>query len=217
MHKTRRLTRLVAIAAFALITIGLIGSVSAQQEEHVHTVRPGDTLQSIADFYDSSVEAIAARNGIIDASRIRVGQELFIPASGTNVNVTISTYTVQPGDRLSDIAIRFNTTEDELMQRNGITNPNLLIVGEVLEIPELEGVIAPGEPEVVNPDTGSPTPVTPAPVYVTNNGYYQIRIGDTLASIARGFGVDMYDIARANGILNLNHIYAGSNLFIPGR
>jgi spore germination protein YaaH len=46
--------------------------------------------------------------------------------------------------------------------------------------------------------------------------YYVVRWGDTLASIARRFGVSMWAIARANGITNLNCIYAGQMLRIPG-
>lgn len=46
-------------------------------------------------------------------------------------------YTVQPGDTLSDIAERFNTTLDELVAANGLTDPNALQPGQTLLIPSL--------------------------------------------------------------------------------
>lgn len=44
---------------------------------------------------------------------------------------------------------------------------------------------------------------------------YTVRYGDTLFSIARRFGVPVGQIARANSIRNINHIYVGQRLFIP--
>jgi len=42
-----------------------------------------------------------------------------------------------------------------------------------------------------------------------------VRPGETLFSIARYYGVDMWAIARANSILNPNYIYVGQRLVIP--
>ena len=44
-------------------------------------------------------------------------------------------YTVQAGDTLWSIAQRFNTTVDEIVALNNITNPNLIFPGQVLLIP----------------------------------------------------------------------------------
>ena len=46
-----------------------------------------------------------------------------------------TTYTVKPGDTLSTIAAQFNISTIALMQANGITNPNVLAVGQQLIIP----------------------------------------------------------------------------------
>lgn len=45
------------------------------------------------------------------------------------------TYIVKSGDTLSGIAKRFNVTVAELVSANGIKNPNLIRVGQVLMIP----------------------------------------------------------------------------------
>jgi nucleoid-associated protein YgaU len=45
-------------------------------------------------------------------------------------------YTVQPGDTLSAIALRFDTTVDELMRLNPqIADPDLIVSGEVIQLP----------------------------------------------------------------------------------
>ncbi len=44
-------------------------------------------------------------------------------------------YTVKPGDSLGYIAVTFNTTVSALMKKNGITNPNLIRIGQQLIVP----------------------------------------------------------------------------------
>ncbi len=52
-------------------------------------------------------------------------------------------YTVQAGDTLSTIAARFGTTVEQLAALNGIDNPSLIAVGQLLRLPELRGVFSP--------------------------------------------------------------------------
>ena len=47
-------------------------------------------------------------------------------------------------------------------------------------------------------------------------GTYKIRSGDTLSGIAARYKTTVGALARANGIKNVNLIYAGSSLRIPG-
>jgi LysM repeat protein len=64
-------------------------------------------------------------------------------------------YTVEPGDNLSGIASRFGVSQESLMALNGITNPDAIAVGQVLQLP----------PEAFAPTTVPATapPTTPAP------------------------------------------------------
>lgn len=68
-------------------------------------------------------------------------------------------YTVQPGDTLSAIAERFNTTVEELVAANGLTDPNALQTGQTLLIPSLLRTPVVGTP--VPPGTPTPTLATP--------------------------------------------------------
>jgi LysM repeat protein len=104
-----------------------------------YTVQRGDTLYSIARRYGTTVEAIAAANGIANPSRIRVGQTLTIPG-GTGSPAPApsgggTTYVVQRGDNLFRIALRYGISYAYLAQYNGIADPSRIYVGQVLKIP----------------------------------------------------------------------------------
>jgi LysM repeat protein len=104
-----------------------------------YTVQRGDTLYSIARRYGTTVEAIAAANGIANPSRIRVGQTLTIPgATGSPAPAPSgggTTYVVQRGDILFRIALRYGISYVYLAQYNGIADPSRIYVGQVLKIP----------------------------------------------------------------------------------
>lgn len=53
----------------------------------------------------------------------------------TQNNITEETYIVKSGDTLSGIATKYGTTYQELANYNGISNPNLIYVGQVIKIP----------------------------------------------------------------------------------
>ncbi|MBC7264851.1 MAG: LysM peptidoglycan-binding domain-containing protein [Chloroflexi bacterium] len=71
------------------------------------------------------------------------------------------------------------------------------------------------------PTTPAPPPPTPVPPYVpppappTYPTYHTVQWGETLSGIAWRYGVSMWEIARANGIWNVNRIQAGQVLLIP--
>lgn len=44
-----------------------------------HTVKPGETLSTIARHYNTTVQAILKANALTDPNKIREGQKLFIP------------------------------------------------------------------------------------------------------------------------------------------
>jgi LysM repeat protein len=108
-----------------------------------HVVQAGENLFRIALRYNTTVDAIAKANGITNAALIYVGQSLTIPggtpggppaptpAPGTGEKVHI----VQPGENLFRIALKYNYSQFYLAQYNGISNPSLIYVGQVIRIP----------------------------------------------------------------------------------
>ena len=127
---------------------------------------------------------------------VLVVRSLFLTTS-----IQAETYTVKPGDTLSDIASVFNTTVDELASVNQIENKNLIKIGQVLktsqamtaateqvvstmatpaeettsvETPAPQATEAPVTVAVTTPATTQAPAQTPAPVQpapVTTGGY----------------------------------------------
>ncbi len=96
----------------------------------IYTVQSGDTLSEIAEIFGTSVDAIAQANQIQNPDLIFAGQTLCVPI-GSDVRV----YVVQSGDILSEIARRFGTTVDALVEANGIEDPDRIFPGQRLRIP----------------------------------------------------------------------------------
>ena len=113
-------------------------------------------------------------------------------------------HVVAPGDNLYRISLRYGTTIGAIQAANGIANPNLIYVGQRLNIPGGGTTPVP-----------QPTPI-PGPNPQPAPGSYTIVRGDTLANIARRFGTTVQAIVSLNGIANPNLIFAGQVLRIPG-
>ena len=97
------------------------------------------------------------------------------------------TYTVQSGDTLSKIAAKYGTTYQTLASYNGIANPNIINVGQIIKIP----------------GSGVRT--------------YTVQSGDSLWAIAAaqlGDGSRYNEIKTINGLSN-NTIHQGQTLKLP--
>ncbi|HRQ37397.1 MAG TPA: LysM domain-containing protein [Chloroflexota bacterium] len=146
------------------------------------------------------------------------------------VSVTAAyNYTVQPGDTLFSIARRYNTTVSDLVATNQIANPNLILVGQQLNIPDAEtnrvsaaAAVAVAVP-VEAPAAAASAPLAgsavAAPIVVqpaAGSGVtYVVRPGDTVYRIATRFGTTVTAVAQANNLVNANTIYVGQVLIIP--
>lgn len=134
------------------------------------------------------------------------------PAAPTPVPVVISpgqagetsggqtfTYTVVAGDSLGAIAQRFGVSVETLVQLNGITDPNTLMLGQQLKIPGAA------------PTTTGGT----APATTGQTTTYTVVAGDTLAAIARRYGTTIDELVRLNNIANPNVLSLGQQLIVP--
>lgn len=199
----------ISIVAVLLLGLILLTAVSpAQAQQRTHVVQPGQTLSGIARLYGVTTAQIASLNGIVNPDLIYIGQVLVIPgaAPAPQPNPAPSpgggTYTVQPGNTLSGIAIRFGTTVSTLVSLNGITNPDLLYVGQVLVLPGGQPPAAPG------------TATAPPPSQPTQDETYTVQPGDTLSRIALRYGVTWQELAILNNLSNPNLLYVGQVLVI---
>ena len=133
----------------------------------------------------------AARVGLPAASLVACGLSLGWPAGTAGAG----TVTVQPGQSLSQVAAEEQTTVGALAAANGITNPNVVDAGTVLQIPGTATATAASAPSAV-------TTVT-------------VQLGQTLSGLAAHYGITTGALAAANGIANPDLVAAGTVLRVP--
>lgn len=195
---TRRMRKLLGLAVPLLVLCLLAGPVAAQeppaQQEYV--VQAGDTLFSIAQYFGTTVEAIAAANGIDDPSLITVGQKLVIPGEQAQPTPQPRVYVVKPGDTLSAIAQRFGTSVKAIVSANDIADPSWIDVGQKLVIPA-------SVPE---------KPIAPTPPPYSR--LHLVRPGETLPFLAYKYGTTVWALRQANE-LQWPGVSPGQELVIP--
>ena len=207
--------RRLIVLLLTMILLLSVGSAAVLAQQ-VHVVQGGETLFGIALSYGRTVAEVAQANGLTPPYIIHRGNQLVIPAAGGGVQAPApapapqqptgrTTYTVQGGDSLALIAAKFNTTYIVLAEMNGIANPDILHVGQVLQVPAPAGTTAP---------TAGGGAAAPAPQPTT--GTYTVQRGDSLALIAANFGINYFELARINGIANPDVLRVGQVLQVPG-
>jgi murein DD-endopeptidase MepM/ murein hydrolase activator NlpD len=98
------------------------------------------------------------------------------------------TYTIQPGDTVDAVAAAFGIDPTYILWNNPIGDSNLLLVGETLVVPAVNGIL------------------------------YDVRFGDTLWDIANAYQVLVDDIVAysENGLVSRDSVIEGMVLLVPG-
>lgn len=117
---------------------------------------------------------------------------LLVPTSGIRAQEeqpNYPVYVVQAGDNMSAIAARFGVSLMDLAEVNGISNVNVVSIGDELKIPGLTGIQGRLVTQVVN-------------------------YGETLTSLSRRYQVPIDVLAYLNRITSPVELFAGSNLIV---
>jgi LysM repeat protein len=121
-----------------------------------YVVKRGDTLGAIAKRYGTSVAVLVKMNGIKNPNIVFVGQKLGVPCQGGPPPVVVvptapppvvtppppsgdqcTWYVVKAGDTLSKIAAAYHVTVADIVAKNNLKNPNVILVGQKLCIPSV--------------------------------------------------------------------------------
>lgn len=153
-----------------------------------YTVVSGDSCWKISQQYNISVDKLVEMNKL-DSNTLYIGQVLYVPATNNSDNNTSSNsnYTVQSGDSLWKISLKFNASVAELQELNNLSSTSIYI-GQVLKIP-------------------TPTVKTEEVQVQTVN--YTVKSGDNLWNVAQKYNTSMDAISKSNML--------ATDLLMPGQ
>ena len=150
-----------------------------------YTVKKGDTLYSIANKYNTTVDNLKEQNNLT-SNTLSIGQILkIIPTKLTE------DYVIKNKDTLYSIANKYNTTVDYLKELNNLTT-NVLTIGNTIKVP-------------IGKITEN---------IIEDNDKYIVKVGDTLYSIARQFNTTIDKLKELNNKDN-NIVSIGESIIIP--
>jgi len=123
---------------------------------------------------------------------------------------------VSKNETLSQIAIKYNTTIDNIVKLNNIKNPNFLSLNTELKIPTSDKLTIKEEikkTEEINKEDTKKSDIKK----INQNGLFHIvKPGETIGYLAKIYGVSENSILSANSRLNPFNIQIGQKIFIPG-
>jgi len=176
--------------------IAALPKVKLKSEASQYRVRPGDSLSKIAARFKTTVPVLSQANQLKNAA-LKVGQVLWIPGTESNNSQTEpkaskqveqrQTYQVKAGDTLWQIAKKLNVSTKDLQRWNKLTANSALKPGQSLQF---------------YADSR----------HQEKKMTYQVKTGDSFASIAQKFKVKVADILKWNGLSADNYLHPGQEL-----
>jgi len=155
----------------------------------VYTVVAGDTLWSIAQRYQTTVDNLKKINNLT-SDTIYPGQKLNLYKS----------HVVKSGDTLWRLAQNYGVSVADIRRMNNLTS-DTIYVGQTLFIPGNAAVT---------------TPANPSPVTSWPDVTYIVQPGDTVYSVAKKFGISQQDLLRYNYMDPDQWLNAGDKIAISG-
>lgn len=176
-----------------------------------HEVTKGQTLSFLSKKYGVPISTIVETNSL-SKNRLSLGQRLIIP---TNKKITEGevklakakseekikggeknkngsvTYTVKKGDTLSELALKFNTTPQEIKRLNGLKDTDRINKDQKLLV-------------------RAETPVSPKLLKE-----HIVKRGETLGYLATQYGVSVSAIMSTNNLSSAHRLKVGQPLLIP--
>lgn len=174
-----------------LIDVGQVLKIPivSNSNSTIYTVLPGDSLYSIAEKYNTTVDELMKLNQL-NSTLLTVGQKLTVPGNN-NATTVYEVYTVKSGDNLYDIANTYGMTVQELMAINNLTSTNL----------------APGQQLKVKSNSilGASMEECYGEGYVEPNYIeYTVQKGDSLYIIANKYNTTVEKLMELNNLANIN-------------
>ncbi|OLO40155.1 peptidoglycan-binding protein [Priestia megaterium] len=190
---------------------------AASADTDTHKVKAGETLFSISQQHNVTVEDLKKWNGL-SSTLIYANQTLQIGSTSTDSSSSSTptttssnhTYTVKSGDTLYRIAKNNGTSVQQLKEWNNLSS-HLIYVNQVLKISGT-GTVSSSPSAPVQEKTNE-TQASPAP---SNSKNYKVQPGDTMWSVAQRHGISISQLKQWNN-LSSNTIYINQVLQVGGQ
>ncbi len=161
-----------------------------------YTITSGDTYTHLAQRFNTTVAAIVSANPFVDPDDLRVGQVVCVPRQPFYSSCPEGNYyTIERGDTFFVLARRFDTTVEAIKQANPDVDPEALLIGMTLCIPE----------SVALPPHRCPAGTT----------LYTIKRGDTFFHLAQRHNITVDALLRANPGIDPDRLRIGQVICIP--
>lgn len=184
--------------------------ISAQTADSyfLHTVSKGQSLYSIANMYDTTVDEIVRLNPGSD-SQINTGQTLKIPqkqkTAGTDRSKSF--HTIQPGETLYQLTVKYKVSAKDICAANPGLSASNFKIGQVIVIPA-------GSPTTETAQASSEQPATNKKKQSWKE-MHKVERKETIFSISQEYGITQEELIAANPELRTQKLKKGMFLFIP--
>ena len=106
-------------------------------EYNSETINSGNWNDWIGFQYSDNGKINGISSSSVDLDKFK--EEIFLVSTEAidtepHLNSNLVTYTVKAGNTLSGIALKYDTTVESIVGLNNIKNPNLIFIGQVLDI-----------------------------------------------------------------------------------
>ncbi|MDR1570463.1 MAG: LysM peptidoglycan-binding domain-containing protein [Oscillospiraceae bacterium] len=164
---------------------------------NIYEVQKGDTLFAIAKRNSIPINDLLVANPGIVPEKMSAGQAICIPGGGgvSPFCANGAPYSIRKGDTLYAIAIRFGIPLARVLEANPDINPEKLIEGDLICLPD--------------PDSNTPEPLCP------NGTPYTIQKGETFYTLSLRYGIPLADVLAANAKVNPDALEPGDVICLP--
>lgn len=191
-----------------------VAAYSHQADAAEHKVKPGESLWSIANQYNTSVDRLKSLNKlssnlIFPYQTLKVSGEVSTTNSTRNTSTVsrpqttssnATTHTVRAGESLSSISRKYNTSVVNLMKLNNLSG--------YLIFPNQKLTVKGSAPSQTATNTNNSTQVN-----ASNSNVHIVKRGEYLGKIASQYGVSVQNIKNWNN-LSSNIIYVNQKLVV---
>ena len=160
-----------------------------------YTVKAGDTVSSIARKFQLSTNQLLQLNNLDAKTLIVPGQKLklvanaVVPASQAKANAA-TVHVVKRGETVQSIAKKYSISITTVLSINKLSAKAIIFPGQRLLI----GSVIPKAAKPITPQT------------------HTVQSGETLASIANFYGLELNTVLSANGFSESSLVYGGQKI-----